>query len=109
MAEKWMQEVSRDIKKKGTEGAFTRQAQARDMGTQEFARNVMSNKESYSPTTVKRASLARTFKKAASRHSPMTTVPVCGKIVTMNTGKPAQWPNNIARPSNNARIWPRGR
>ena len=104
--EKWMQEVSEGIEKKGTKGAFTRQAKARGMGTQQFARKVMSNKETYSPKTVKRANLARQFKKAATRHSPRTTVPVCGKIVTMDTGKPTRWPNNTARPTSNPRIWP---
>ncbi|DBA34785.1 TPA_asm: hypothetical protein vir520_00060 [Caudoviricetes sp. vir520] len=106
--EKWMQEVSAGIKRRGTEGAFTRQAKAQGMGTQQFARTVMANRESYSPTTVKRANLARQFKKAATRHSPRTTILVCGKVVTLDTGKPAQWPNNISKPSNNARIWPRG-
>ena len=40
-------------------GKFTKQAQAAGMGVQEFARKVLSNKEDYSPTTVKRANFAR--------------------------------------------------
>ena len=40
-------------------GKFTKQAQAAGMGVQEFARKVLSNKEEYSPTTVKRANFAR--------------------------------------------------
>lgn len=103
-----MQNVSEGIKEKGTEGAFTRQAESRGMGTQEFASQVLRNKERYPTRTVRRANLARTFNKAAQRHSPRTTVDVCGKTVTLDTGKPASWPNNTSKPSNNARIWPPG-
>lgn len=56
MATKWIQDAH--LKR----GAFTNQAKRAHMGVQEFAAHVMANKSKFSPTTVKRASLARTFK-----------------------------------------------
>jgi hypothetical protein len=44
-------------------GSFTAQAKRADMGTQQFADKVMSNKGDYSKTTEKRAALARTLAK----------------------------------------------
>jgi hypothetical protein len=43
-------------------GAFTKQAKKADMGVQEFARHVGSNKDEYSETTNRRAALARRLK-----------------------------------------------
>jgi hypothetical protein len=40
-------------------GKFTQQAKNAGMGVQEFAGKVLSNKEDYSPTTIKRANFAR--------------------------------------------------
>jgi hypothetical protein len=42
-------------------GALTKQAKAAGMSVPEFAQNVLSNKEDYSGTTVKRANLAKTL------------------------------------------------
>lgn len=44
-------------------GKFTAQAESHGMGVQEFANRVMSNKDDYSPATVKRANFARNAKK----------------------------------------------
>ena len=55
----WIQKA--DLKK----GAFTKQAKKADMSVQSFANKVAKNPGDYSPTTVKRAQLAKTFKKMA--------------------------------------------
>ena len=55
----WIQKA--DLKK----GAFTKQAKKADMSVQSFANKVAKNPGDYSPTTVKRARLAKTFKKMA--------------------------------------------
>jgi hypothetical protein len=57
MAKKWIQKA---ISKPG---AFTSQAKAAKMGVQEFAKKVAADPDRYSPTTVKRAHLAKTLKK----------------------------------------------
>jgi hypothetical protein len=44
-------------------GAFTAQAKKAGMGVQAFARKVTANPGRYSPTTVRRARLAQTFKR----------------------------------------------
>jgi hypothetical protein len=44
-------------------GAFTKQAKAAGMSVSDFAQSVLSNKEDYSGTTVKRANLAKTLSK----------------------------------------------
>ena len=45
--------------KKENRGKFTKAANKRGMGVQEFARQVLANKERYSPTLIKRANFAR--------------------------------------------------
>jgi len=45
--------------KKENRGKFTKAAKKRGMGVQEFARQVLANKERYSPTLIKRANFAR--------------------------------------------------
>lgn len=45
------------------EGSFTTQAKKAGMGVQEFATHVLANKGKFSGTTVKRAVLAKRFKK----------------------------------------------
>ena len=55
MGGQWIQSA---IKKPG---ALTKQAKAAGMSVPEFAQNVLSNKENYSGTTVKRANLAKTL------------------------------------------------
>lgn len=60
MPKKWMQKVASTMKK----GSFTAQAKKAGMSTAAFSKKVLANKEKFSSTTVKRASLARTFAKA---------------------------------------------
>jgi len=55
----WIQKAN--LKK----GAFTKQAKNADMSVQGFANKVTKNPGDYSPTTVRRARLAQTFKKMA--------------------------------------------
>jgi hypothetical protein len=57
MGGKWIQSA---IKKPG---ALTKQAKAAGMSVSEFAQNVLSNKDDYSKTTVKRANLSKTLSK----------------------------------------------
>jgi len=57
MAKKWIQAA------KLKTGAFTKKAKSAGMGVQTYARKVLANKSKYSATTVRQASLARTFKK----------------------------------------------
>ena len=55
----WIQKAN--LKK----GAFTKQAKNADMSVQGFANKVTKSPGDYSPTTVRRARLAQTFKKMA--------------------------------------------
>jgi hypothetical protein len=59
MARKWIQKAN--LK----EGAFTAQAKRYGMSVQEFADYVLAHPERHTSTTVKRARLAKTFKKMA--------------------------------------------
>lgn len=59
---KWIQKARASMERRGTEGAFTRQAKSSGMEVQQFARHVLANKEDYSSTTVKRASFAKTMR-----------------------------------------------
>lgn len=45
--------------KEKNRGKFTKSAKEHDMGVQEFANHVLSNKDKYSTTLVKRANFAR--------------------------------------------------
>lgn len=49
--------------KEENKGKFTASAKSHGMGVQEFANRVLSNKDKYSPTLVKRANFARNAKK----------------------------------------------
>lgn len=49
-------------------GKFTKKADAKDMSVQEFANEVMNNKEDYSTTTVKQANFAKNAKKFKHEH-----------------------------------------
>lgn len=49
--------------KESKKGTFTKAAKKRDMGVQEFARKVLSNKDQYSSAMVKKANFARNAKK----------------------------------------------
>ncbi len=61
----WIQGVTAEMKKKGTVGAFTKQAKRHGMSVHEFATKVMSNPEDFSKRTRERANLALTFEKIA--------------------------------------------
>ena len=65
MAEKWIQKVDEEMKRKGTVGAFTRQAERAGMSVHDFATRVMNNKEDYSEKTRERANFALTMEKIA--------------------------------------------
>ncbi len=56
---KWIQNAK--LKK----GAFTKQAKAAGKSVQGFSSYVLHHKDKFSSTTIKRASLAKTFKKMA--------------------------------------------
>jgi hypothetical protein len=57
---KWAQKVNKEIKRKGTEGAFTEQASKAGYSSPlEYARHVMSAPEEYPTKTVRRASFAK--------------------------------------------------
>ena len=61
MAKKWIQ------KAKLKEGAFTKKAKAAGMGVQAYADKVLKKGSKATTTTKRQASLAKTFKKMASR------------------------------------------
>lgn len=51
------------MKKKGTEGSFTRIAKRMGMSTGAAARHIMAHKDDFSPSTVKKANFARNVAK----------------------------------------------
>ena len=55
----WIQKATKKMKAKGTVGAFGEQAKKAGQTTKQFANHVLSNKDDYSPTTVKRAQFAK--------------------------------------------------
>lgn len=59
MANKWIQKATQRMKAKGTTGSFSKQAERAGMTTKQFANKVLSNKDDYSSTTVKRANFAK--------------------------------------------------
>lgn len=59
MANKWIQKATQRMKAKGTTGSFSKQAKRAGMTTKQFANKVLSNKDDYSSTTVKRANFAK--------------------------------------------------
>ena len=61
MAKKWIQKAK--LKK----GAFTKKANAAGMGVQAYANKVLKKGSKATATTKRQASLAKTFKKMASR------------------------------------------
>jgi hypothetical protein len=61
----WIQGVTKEMDRKGTTGAFTKQAKRHDMSVHDFATKVKNNPEDYSKRTRERASLALTFEKIA--------------------------------------------
>lgn len=63
MAKKWIQHAAEKMKKKGTEGSFTRWAKEHHMGTKQAADTVMAHKDKYSPSIVKKANFAKNVAK----------------------------------------------
>ena len=61
MAKKWIQ------KAKLKEGAFTKKAKAAGMGVQAYANKVLKKGSKATTTTKRQASLAKTFKKMATK------------------------------------------
>ncbi|MGH9437891.1 MAG: helix-turn-helix domain-containing protein [Terriglobia bacterium] len=59
----WIQNASKRMKKKGTEGSFTRIAKRMGMSTGAAARHIMAHKDDFSPSTVKKANFARNVAK----------------------------------------------
>lgn len=60
MAEKFGQKVRKEMKEKGTEGAFTEQAHRAGYDSPiKYARHVMANTEDYPAKTVHRAAFAK--------------------------------------------------
>ena len=55
----WIQKATKKMKAKGTVGAFGSQAKSAGKTTEQFANQVLNNKEDYSSTTVKRAQFAK--------------------------------------------------
>lgn len=62
-------------------GAFTAQAKREGMSTSAFRDKVLANKEDYSPTTVRRANLAKTLSKMRKGSMGMSVPGVQGTIV----------------------------
>ena len=60
---KWIQKAAEDMKRRGTEGSFTRIAKRMGMSTQAAARKIMANKEDYPASTVKKANFAKNVAK----------------------------------------------
>jgi hypothetical protein len=58
---KVLQRISAGIKKRGTAGAFRKEAQAHGESTAEFTDQVEANPEGYSTKTKRRANLAQIF------------------------------------------------
>ena len=67
----WIQGVTAEMKKKGTVGAFTKQAKKQGMSVHEFATKVMGNPEDFSKRTRERANLALTFERMAKDKKKM--------------------------------------
>jgi len=53
--ELWIQEAVKEMKEKGTEGAFTNQAKRENMDTISFAKKVINNPDKYADKTYRRA------------------------------------------------------
>lgn len=80
--------------KAGNRGKFTAAAKAAGMSVQEFAKHVLSNRERYSPTQVKRANFARNASKWHADGGQLTTdfpiplyeYPNGGQVYTVKKG-----------------------
>ena len=80
---KWIQKA---IKKPGS---FTAQAKRAGMTVAEFRNEVLSNKDKYSPTTVRRANLAKTLSKMRKKGKMGMAVPGVNGTVISTTRTPS--------------------
>ena len=64
---RFIQKVTADMKRKGTRGAFKRQATARGLTTNRFMLDILAQPQNYSKLERKRANLAKTFKKIRTK------------------------------------------
>ena len=60
---KFIQKVTADMKRRGTKGAFKREANKRGLTTNRFIIDILAQPQKYSKLERKRATLANTFKK----------------------------------------------
>ena len=60
---KFIQKVTADMKRRGTKGAFKREANKRNLTTNRFMLDILAQPQKYSKLERKRATLANTFKK----------------------------------------------
>ena len=67
MAKDWIQSVDKEMQRKGTVGAFTKQAKRAGMSVHDFAMKVKDSPKDFSERTRKRAELALTFEKLADK------------------------------------------
>ena len=63
MADNWIQAVDKEMDKKGTKGAFTKQAKRAGMSVHDFAMEVKNNPSDYSETTRRRGQFALNMEK----------------------------------------------
>ena len=59
----WIAKVDKEMKMRGTVGAFTKQAKKAGMSVHKFAKKVIGNPKDFTERTRKRAQLALTFEK----------------------------------------------
>ena len=86
MADNWIQSVDKEMKRKGTVGAFTKEAKEAGMSVHDFATKVMKNPEDFSKKTRERANLALTFEKIA-KDKKKKKMMYGGKTKMMTGGK----------------------
>ena len=67
MADNWIQSVDKEMEKKGTKGAFTKQAKRAGMSVHDFAMEVKNNPSDYSETTRRRGQFALNMEKIAKK------------------------------------------
>ena len=60
---RFIQKVTADMKRRGTKGAFKREANKRNLTTNRFMLDILAQPQKYSKLERKRATLANTFKK----------------------------------------------
>ncbi len=60
---KWIQKAAESMKRRGTEGSFTRIANRMGMSTGAAARKIMAHKSNYPASTVEKANFAKNVAK----------------------------------------------